>query len=72
MVRDLAKCNQTTCEKYSTCTHGQSKCDVLYDFKHVCKDMSMYAERFEGMYRNTPEVKESTSEAKFEGNEGNQ
>lgn len=54
---EVAKCN-VVCDKMDTCGYAQSKQNVFYNFKHVCKNQSMYFEHYEGDFRDTPKEEE--------------
>lgn len=54
-MNDVAKCNLTDCEKFDNCMYGQSKLEVVYDFKYYCFNCDKYCKAFpEGQsYRET-------------------
>jgi len=41
-MQDVAKCSLTECDKYNDCMYGQSKLEIVYDFKHYCCNNNKY------------------------------
>lgn len=65
MPSDVSKCN-VVCPKSNTCGHAKSQAEQLYDFKHVCKNESMYFEDYENGYKDSVKVEDEVKEIPIE------
>ena len=56
------------CARSDTCGHAKSTAEIVYDFRNVCKNESMYFEWFEGDFRTVEKEKkvEETNSAECE------